>query len=196
MALPTGLVPILAFVLTVGVAVPVTAGAHLRSRNRPFDAALRTAVLAVFGVYLVGVAAVWAVAGGVQLWEVAAALLLAGAVALVVLTVLPLLVGRLIVRRVGGIAPETAFRFATYGWLVAAFVVFGVFVAPGGIAGGHLLDLEGSRVCLAGFCGIAVSLVAAALLELVVAVLGPGVVGLLLYASVTRTGGPASRSEP
>ena len=188
MALPTGLVPVLVCILTVGVAAPVTLGAHLfhRGGRRPFAAALRTALLAAGGAYLLGVAGVWAVAGGVPVWEVAAALLLAGVAASVVLTGLPLLVGRWIVLRWGALDPDAALRFTAYGWALTMLVVFGLFVAPGGVAGGDLLDLGGERVCLVGFCGVAVRLVAAALLELFVAVLGPGVTGLALHSLAVR----------
>lgn len=192
MALPTGLLPVLAFVLTVGVAAPVTLAAHLRSRDgrRPFAAALRTALLVAGGVYLVGVVAVWIVAGGLPLWEIAAALVLAGIGALAVLVVGPLLVGRRLVRRARGVDAETGLRFVTYGWLLAMLAVFGIFVAPGGFGGSHLLHLDGERVCLAGFCGVALSLLGATLLELAVAVLGPGLVGSALHAVAERTRGP------
>ena len=158
MALPTGLLPVLAFVLTVGVAAPVTLAAHLRSRDgrRPF----------------------------------AAALVLAGIGALAVLVVGPLLVGRRLVRRARGVDAETGLRFVTYGWLLAMLAVFGIFVAPGGFGGSPLLPLDGERVCLAGFCGVALSLLGATLLELAVAVLGPGLVGSALHAVAERTRGP------
>jgi hypothetical protein len=190
-ALPTGLLPVLVFVLTVGVAAPVTLVAHLRSRDgsRSFATALRTALLAAGGVYLAGIAAVWVVAGGLSLWEVAAALVAAGVAALAVLVVGPLLVGRRIVRRARSTDPDTALRFAAYGWVAAAFAVFGIFVAPGGLADGHLLDLGGERSCLVGFCGVAVSLVGTVLLELAVAVLGPGLVGSALHSLAGRTRG-------
>ena len=78
--------------------------------------------------------------------------------------------------------------------MVVAFVVFGVFAAPCGFAGGHLLDLGGERTCLVGFCGVAVPLVGAVLLELAVsvAVLGPGLVGSALHSLVGRTRGPGA----
>jgi hypothetical protein len=190
-ALPTGLLPVLVFVLTVGIAAPVTLVAHLRSRDgsRSFATAFRTALVAAAGVYLVGVVAVWVVAGGLPLWEVAAALVAAGVAALAVLVVGPLLIGRRLVRQVRGTDPETALRFAAYGWVAAAFAVFGIFVAPGGLTDGHLLDLGGERTCLVGFCGVVVSLVGAVLLELAVAVLGPGLVGSALHSLAGRTRG-------
>lgn len=189
--LPTGLLPVLAFALTVGVATPVALGAHLfyRRGNGSFAAALRAALLEAGVLYLVGVVVIWAIAGGLALWEVAAALLVAGVVAFVVLAALPLVVGRRLVRRARAVGSDTALRYATYGWPVAALVVFGIFVAPGGVAGGTLLALGGERTCLAGHCGIARSFVAAVLLELLAAVLGPGVVGLALYSARAKTRG-------
>lgn len=177
MGLPTGLLPVLAFVLTVGTAVPVTAGAHLLSNARggSFAAALRTTLLAAGGLYIAGVAALWALLG-IGRWEVAAALLLAGTGVMVAVVVLPLAVGRWLVRRVRGVDPDTGLRFATYGWPVAVLAVFVIFVAPGG----SLLALGGPRVCLAGSCGVSVQLVAAVLLEALVALLGPGLAGLAL----------------
>lgn len=189
MTLPTGLVPVTAFVLTVGVSVPVTLGTHLSYRNGggSFGAALRAAFAEAGLLYLVGVGVVWAVAGGLPLWEVAATLCLAGVFAVTVLAALPLFVGRRLVERVAEVDSETALRYATDGWPVATLAAFTIFVAPGGLFEGTLLALGGERTCLAGFCGISRSLLAAVLLELLVAVLGPGVVGLALYASTATT---------
>lgn len=132
-------------------------------------------------------AAVWYVAGGVALWEVAAALVAAGLVAFAVLAAVPIALGWRLVGLVRGVDPDTALRRVTAGWVVSSFAVFGIFVAPGGLSRGHLLSLGGPRVCLAGFCGVAVSLLGAVLLELAVAVLGPGLVALALSsASGTR----------
>jgi hypothetical protein len=184
MALPDGLVPVAVFVLTVGVAVPVTLGSHLfyRAGETGFTAALRAALAEAAGLYLVGVLVVWSIAGGVGLWEIPVTLLVAGALALVVLGVVPLAVGRRLVRRFGAVDGETALRFATYGWPVAMLAVFGVFVAPGGVVRGDLLSLGGERACLAGFCGVSVSLIGAVALEAFVAVFGPGAVGVVLSA--------------
>lgn len=188
MALPTGLVPVFVFALTVGVAGTAAVVAHLfyQTGNGTFASALRDALLVTGGVYLVGVGVVWAIAGG-PLWGVPAALVGAGLVALVVSVGLPLAVGQQVVQRTSDADPETALRCATYGWPVAMLVVFGVFVAPGGVVGGDLLDLDGARTCLLGFCGIAIPFAAAVVLELLLAVLGPGIVGVGLY--VSRTGG-------
>lgn len=194
MALPTGLVPVTVFALTVGIAVPVTLGSHLfyRHGSSSFRAALRAALAEASLLYLVGVLVVWAIAGGLSLWEVAATLLVAGVVAFVVLTALPLVVGRLLVRRVAGVDSETALRYATYGWPVAMFAVFGMFAAPGGLATNAFFDLGGERVCLVGHCGIAVGFAVAVVLELLVAVLGPGLVGLAIASSSATRGREAS----
>lgn len=184
MALPTGLVPVLAFVLTVGLAVPVTLGAHLFHRNGTgsFVSALRAALIEAGLLYLVGVVVIWSIAGGVELWEVPATLVVTGVVALFGLMVLPLAVGRRLVRRVKRVDSETALRFATYGWSMTMVVVFGVFVAYR-ILTRDLYHPGSEQLCLVGFCGIGVSFAAAVLVEAIVAVLGPAIFGLVLYSS-------------
>jgi hypothetical protein len=195
-SLPNGLLPVFGFVLTVGVSAPVTLGAHLFSRgsNGPFRAGLRAALAEACASYLVGTVALWAVVGGGSLWGVTTAVLVAGLFAVFALGVVPLAVGRRLVARTRDVDSETALRFATYGWPVAAFVVFGIFVAPGGVTHGTVFDLEGTRICLVGVCGIALPLAAAVLLGGVVAVLGPGLVGIVLHASTSEQTGerPAS----
>ncbi|MFB6174303.1 MAG: hypothetical protein ABEI39_06645 [Halobacteriales archaeon] len=186
MALPTGLFPVLVFVLTAGVASLATAGACLLARGRSFGTALGLALRAVGALYLAGTGVVWWLASGIGLWEVAATLLVAGGAALVLSVALPLLVGRAILRRTAGVAPDTALRFAAYGWVVAMVVAFGIFVAPGGFAGGDLLSLGGPRICFAGFCGISLPLVAGAALATAVGVLGPGLVGGAIHAAGAR----------
>jgi hypothetical protein len=186
MALPDGLLPVFVFIVTVGVSVSTVLVAAVRSRAGagPFDAVLRTALLATSTLYLVGTAAVWVVFG--TPWTVPATLVVAGVATLVVSVTLPLAVGRALIRRTRGVDAETALRFATHGWPIAMLVAFGVFVAPGGIGGDHLLDLEGTQICLAGFCGIAVSLLAAVLFEVAVVLVGPGAVGAVVHAVTAR----------
>jgi hypothetical protein len=183
MALPTGLIPVLVFVLTAGIAILVTLGAisFHRIENASFGSALRIAFLVAGGLYVIGVILIWFIAGGVSLWEVPAVLIAAGIIALIVLMILPLVIGQHLIQRVRDADSETSLRFATYGWPIAMLIVFGIFVAPGGVAHGHLFHLGGNRVCLVGFCGIAVSLVAAVILEFVVGVLGPGIIGLVIH---------------
>jgi hypothetical protein len=96
-------------------------------------------------------------------------------------------IGRRLVQRFVTTDRETALRFVTYGWPVAMVVVFGIFIAPGGPLRGDLLSLGGARVCLAGFCGVSVSLVTAVILEVAVAVFGPGAIGLVLYSSAAKS---------
>lgn len=187
MALPTGLIPIFVFLLTVGISLPVALGANVfyRNGNGSFESALRAALLEAGGFYLIGVLVVWSIAGGIEVWEIAATLLVTGVGALLVLVALPLIVGQWLIQRVKGGDAETALRATTYGWPIGMLAVFGIFVAPGGLAHGHLLDLGGPQICLAGFCGISVSFAAGVLLEAVVAVLGPGIVGVVLYDAST-----------
>ena len=186
MGFPTGLVPVTAFVPTVGVAVPVTVGAHLAyRRGSSFGGALRAALAEAGLLYLVGVLVVWAMARGLTLGKVAAILVAGGIAAFIVLTALPLFVGRLLVERVGGVDSETALRYATYGWPVAIFAAFGLFVVPGGLATNAFFTLGGERICLGGHCGIDVLFAGAVVLELLVVVLGPGLAGLVLRSSVS-----------
>lgn len=189
MALPRELVVPFVLALTVGVSAPTALGAHLshRSGGVPFDAALRGALSAVAGAYLVGVGVVWAVAGG-PAWGVPAALLAAGALDLLVGAALPLVIGRQVVRFGTGADRTTALRFAAYGWPLAMAVAFGVFVAPGGTGGGDLLSLGGPTVCLVGFCGVPAALAAAVALELLVILVGPGLLGVALHATAREHG--------
>jgi hypothetical protein len=191
MALPTGLIPVLVFVLTVGIAIPVTLGSHLiyPNGNGAFGSALRIALVEASVLYLVGILVIWTIAGGFELWEIPVTLLGTGIIALIVLMFFPLMVGQRIVQHFQAVDRETALRFSTYGWPITMLVVFGIFIAPGGLIQGDLLSLGGERICLAGFCGISISFAMAVILEVVVAVLGPGIVGLVLYSSVVRTDG-------
>lgn len=184
MALPVGLVPVLAFVLTVGISVPVTLGAQLfyQTGGDRFGSALRTAFIEAAVLYLVGILVVWAIAGGLDLWEIPVTLLASGLLALIILGMIPLVVGQRFIQRLETADRETALRFATYGWTVSMVVVFGIFVAPGGLLHGDLLSLGGPHICLAGFCGVSVLLVTAVLLEVGVAIFGPGAIGLVLHS--------------
>jgi hypothetical protein len=178
--LPTRLLPVFVFVLTVGVSFLTTVGAHLRyAGGDSFDATLRRAGLVVAGLYLVGVAVavVWLLAGGGALWGVATAL--------VALVALPLSVGRRLIQRVRDVDSETALRFTADGWPVATLVVFGIFVAPGGVGRGTVFDLGGTQVCLVGFCGISAPLAGSVTLAAGVAVFGPDVVGFAFHAATS-----------
>ncbi|MFB6300323.1 MAG: hypothetical protein ABEH65_08700 [Halobacteriales archaeon] len=86
------------------------------------------------------------------------------AVTLVVISVLagiglvtvPLLVGQWLVRRLDGTPSEDALRQTVTAWPIAMGLGFVVFIVPGGSMQGDLLDLDGPRFCLLGFCGISV----------------------------------------
>lgn len=177
MALPTGLIPVYAFVLTIGVGFSVTFGAHLLARSRPFEAALRQAIQLVAGLYLVGVAVVWAVAG-TAVWEVALLLVVSGGIALVGLVVIPLAVGRSVIRRSSGADSASSLRAATVGWLTTLIAVFGIYVGLGGLGGGAVVHLPGREVCVIGFCGVAVWTVGAAVVLAGIMLVGPGLFGL------------------
>lgn len=184
MTLPTGLIPVLIFVVTVGISVPVTLTAHLMYRNevRSFGSALRVALLEVGLLYLVGVGVIWSIAGSGPLWGVPAALIVVGVGTLLGLVMVPLIAGQNVIKHFGKVDSETALRYTTYGWPVAMLAVFGLFVAPGGLTQGHLFHLEGAQICVVGFCGIIVSFAAAVLLEAFIAVFGPGLIGILLVS--------------
>lgn len=189
MALPVGLLPVFWFVLTVGLSVPIAVAAHQfrRAGTTSMSSALRIAFSEAGLLYLVGVGVIWTITGGGSLWATIATLVVPGIVAGIVLMVLPLLVGRAVIQRSTGIDSDRALQHATYGWPVAMVAVFGIFIAPGGLTAGHLFDLGGQPICLAGHCGIPTWLAVAALLELVVAVLGPGFVGLLIASQMGRS---------
>ncbi|USZ69214.1 hypothetical protein NGM10_05600 [Halorussus salilacus] len=172
----SGLLPALAFVLTVGVSVPVALTAHRshRSGARPFARALWVAALQTTLLYLLGVFVLWSVGAGVSR---TVTLLVVGALSGLLLAALPLLVGRWLLRRAGGLDSETALRYATYGWPVAMLAVFGLFVAPGGVGRVAFFHLGGAEACILGFCGISVLTAGAVLLQAVVALVGPGILG-------------------
>lgn len=196
MALPTGLLPVFAFVITVGISIPVAITTHLSARGgrQSIRSALRMALLEASLLYLVGVIVIWVIAGGgldAELWEIPATLVITGVGTLLILTALPLVVGQEVLHHWWHIEPESALRDTVAGWPIAMLVTFGIFIAPGGFAQGTLFDIGGPTVCLVGFCGISLLLVGAVLFEALVAVFGPGLVGLML--SIRRQDGGESR---
>lgn len=193
MAHPSGLLPVLVFVLTAGLGVSVTLLAHLdyRRGQGPIAGALHEAMLVVLLAYLIGVVVVWGWAGFGSLWGVPALLVGTGLVSLVAFLAAPLLVGRWLIRRVRDVDRQTALRLATDSWAVAMLLVFGVFVAPSGPLEGHLLHLDGPRTGATRFCGISVPLAVHVVLQALIGALGPGVIGLALAGWVRE---PAGRS--
>lgn len=181
----TGLLPMLAFVLTVGASGPVALAAHLlyRAGGRPFARVLRISLLEAGLFYLLGVSVLWSVGLGISR---TVTLLVVGAVASVVLVILPLLVGRRVVRTVAGVDSETALRHATYGWPLAMLAVFGIFVLPGGIDRVTFFHVGGVETCLLGFCGLSAGSVALVLLQSFVAFLGPGLLGVVASGRIEK----------
>lgn len=179
----TGLLPTLVFVETVGLAVPVTAGAWLLQRRTGgcFGRSVRLSLAGWVGLHSLGVAVLWGLGAGAAQ---AGTLLVAGFVAVLLLGLLPLAVGqRLIERR--GVDSGTALRYASYGWPPALALSFGSFFAPslvlpGGFADGHLLSVGGPRLCLLGVCGVSTLAVLTIGLLTVVVFLCPGPFGLMV----------------
>ena len=185
MAAWTGLLPALAFVLTVGFSASTTLAAQLLYRvgGRPFGSALRTALFGAGLFYLLGILVLRSI--GVGDFR-AATPLVVGAVASVALGILPLLAGRRVVRTVTDVESETALRRAAYGWPLATLAVFGAFVSPGGIDRVTFFHLGGAETCLVGFCGISVGSVALVVVAALVAFLGPGLLGVAVAGYVDQ----------
>lgn len=188
MALRIGLHTLLVFALTVGLSTLTALGAWLSNQvtPAPFALSLKSAFSTVGGLYLVGVGVVWLVTGAGALWGTATALVAVGLAAFVLLGILPLLVGQRLLARLSDLDSDIALRLVTTGWPVAMLVVFGLFIAPGGIHESHLLDLGRPRVCLVGVCGVSLPLVVAVCVSVFVAVFGPAAVGLALSGFRSR----------
>ncbi|ELZ76235.1 hypothetical protein C454_18099 [Haloferax gibbonsii ATCC 33959] len=189
MALPVGLIPTFAFVMTVGIPVTVALSAHLynRSQEGAMRDALRVAVIEAALLYTVGIYVIWSIAGGGSLWGLVAALAVVGVFCLIFLLAVPLLVGQWLVEHVRDVPSDTALKAVVTGWPPAMLLVFGIFIAPGGLTAGHLFDIEGPQTCLAGHCGIAIGLLAVTALEGLIATFGPGVAGLLFTTHTTKS---------
>jgi hypothetical protein len=187
MPLPNGLLPAYVFVLTVGLAVIVTARAHHRTRttNSTFTRALKDAFTEAAALYVVGAVAVWILSGTHSVLSLVVTMFVPAIVAFILLMGLPLLVGRWFVARYADLDGETALRLTTYGWLLTMALVFAVFMAPGGFTGGHIFAIEGQQTCLAGFCGIIIPFAVLVAIELVIALVGPGLVGVILYSTMS-----------
>ena len=193
MALQTGLLPVLAFVITVGISVPVAVTTHLSARTgtQSIRSALRMALLEASLFYLVGVIVIWAITGSgldTELWEIPATFVITGVGTLLILTALPLAVGQKIIQHWQHIKPESALQYTVAGWPIAMLVTFGIFIAPGGLAQGTLFDVQGPTICLVGFCGIRILLAGTVVVEVLVAVFGPGIIGLVLSSRLQDGG--------
>ena len=151
------------YVLTVGLSPVLALAIVLLSRRRSTTAALGSIVGAVAGIVTLGATVGFALLS----WQAGIVLFLAGQGALLALAVLPLLVGRGIVRWRTGIDREDALRVAVTAWPLALAGSFALFVAPGGFARYNITFLSGAAAVLAWLAWGVVVLV------------GPGLLGTL-----------------
>jgi|AntRauTorcE11898_2_1112593.scaffolds.fasta_scaffold47867_2 hypothetical protein len=153
------------YVLTVALAPVLALAIVLLSRRRSTTTALGSIVGAVAGIVTLGATVGFALVS----WQAGAVLFLAGQGALLALGVVPLLVGRGIVRQATGVDREPALRIAVTAWPVSLAGGFALFVTPGGFAGefahSNITTLSGATAALA-WTGWAV-----------LVLLGPGVLG-------------------
>lgn len=149
------------YVVTVALSPVLALGGVLVSRRRSMTAALGTVIGAVAGLVTLGATV------GVALLspQAGVVLFLAGQGALVGLGVVPLVIGRTVVRQATGIDREAALRVAVTAWPLALAGSFGLFVAPRGPDWYNLTRLSGLDATLAwaGWSGVVL--------------LGPGVLG-------------------
>jgi hypothetical protein len=69
-----------------------------RNGNGAFGSALRIALVEASVLYLVGILVIWAIAGGLELWEIPSTLLVSGIFALIVLIAFPPIVGQRVIQ--------------------------------------------------------------------------------------------------
>jgi len=161
-----GLLPLLAYVVTVAVAVPVAAITLLLARRRLLEPVLTATLGSVTLFVLLGVAtlaALISVDAGVAALRTA---LFAG----VALVIAPLALGTVLVRQLLGGDRDRALRVVITGWPAALVLSVVVFVAPGGLGGADVTTLEG----VVGRAAVA--------LWVAVVLLGPAALGLLVTA--------------
>jgi hypothetical protein len=133
------------YVVTVALSPVLALAIVLLSRRRSTTAALGSIVGAVAGIVTLGATV------GVALlsWKAGVVLFLAGQGALLALALVPLLVGRGIVRQRTGVDREVALRVAVTAWPLALAGSFALFVAPGGFARYNITFLSGPAAVLA-----------------------------------------------
>jgi len=161
-----GLLPLVAYVITVAVAVPVTLITLRLARRRLLEPVLTATLGSVTLLVLLGVgtlAALLSVDAGLDALQTA---VFTG----VALVIAPLGLGTVLVRRATGGDRDRALRLVISGWPVALAVSLVVFVAPGGLDGTDVTELTG----VFGRVGVAV--------WVAVVLLGPAAVGLLVAA--------------
>jgi len=133
------------YVLTVALSPVLALGIVILSRRRSTTAALGAVVGAVAGIVTLGATVGFALLS----WQAGVVLFLAGQGALGALAVIPLLVGRGIVRQTTDLDRETALRVAVTAWPLALAGSFALFVAPGGFARDNITFLSGAAAALA-----------------------------------------------
>lgn len=165
-----GLLALLVYVVTVALSPVLALGIVLLARTRSVTAALGTVVGGLAGLVTLSttvVAALFSLGAGLSTFAT-------GFGSLVGLVVVPLLVGRTVVRQATGIDREDALRAAVMGWPVALALSFGLFVAPGGTSRYNLTFLSGPVAVLAWLGWGAIVL------------LGPGIFGVVLTKVFAR----------
>ena len=160
-----GLLPFLAYIVTVAVAVPITIVTLFLARRRLLEPMLTVTLGSVTVFVLLGIgtlAALISVDAGLQALQTA---VLTG----VAFVVLPLGLGTFLVRRILGGDRDRAMRLVVAGWPVALVLSVVVFIAPGGFRRYNItfLDPPLAYVAVAVWYGIVL--------------LGPTVVGLLVH---------------
>lgn len=153
------------YVLTVALAPVLALAIVLLARRRSTTAALGSVVGAVAGIVTLGATAGFALLS----WQAGVVLFVAGQGALVALAVVPLVVGRGIVRQITDVKRETALKTAVMAWPLVLAGSFALFVAPDGFAGGVA---QSTITVLSG-----VSAVLAWIVWALLALLGPGILG-------------------
>jgi len=148
------------YVVTVALSPVLALGIVILSRRQSTTAALGAIVGAVAGIVTLGATVGFAVLS----WQAGIVLFLAGQGALLGLDLIPLLVGRGIVRQGMGVDREAALRVAVTAWPLALAGSFALFVAPGGFARYNITDLSRGAAVLAGLAWVAFVLVGPGLL--------------------------------
>jgi hypothetical protein len=159
------LLPLVAYIITVAVAAPVTVITLFLARRRLLEPMLTATLGSVTLFALLGIgtlAALISVDAGIQALQTAV-------VTGLVLVIVPLGIGTVLVRAVIGCDRDRALRVVIAGWPIALVCSVLLFVAPGGLNGTDVTTMGG----LVG----QVAFLAWSVLVL----LGPTAVGMVVY---------------
>ena len=156
-----GLLALVVYVVTVALSPVLAIAVVLLARQRSPTAALGTVVGVLAALVTLSTTVVAAL---FSLWAAVAVFLL-GFGALLGLVVVPLFLGRTVVRRATGVDREDALRLSVMAWPLALAGSFALFVAPGGASRYNITFLSGAAA------------VAAWLAWALVVLVGPGLVG-------------------